>query len=107
VYAATTRELVELTSDGQPLLPFVATDVQEHPWSVDCSDGGLVFTEAVPHEPVGVVPAWDIRQTTYTVDGGTVTKGATKEVADNVLHQDLAKKYPELAKHSAFASCRV
>jgi hypothetical protein len=107
VYAATTRELAELQVDGQALLPFVATDVQEHPWSIDCSDGGLVFTEAVPHEPVGVVPAWDIRQTTYAVDGATVTKGASKEIADNVLHQDLAKKYPDLAKHSAFASCRV
>jgi hypothetical protein len=107
VYAAGTDELVELKSDGQSLLPFVATDVQEHPWSIDCSADGLVFTEAVAHEPPGVAPAWDIKQMTYTLDGTTLTKGPTKEIADNVLPKDLDAKYPELAKHSAFASCRA
>jgi hypothetical protein len=107
VYAADSTELAELTVDGQSLLPFVATDVQEHPWSIDCSADGLVFTEAVAHEPVGVAAAWDIKQTTYAVDGTSVTKGATKEVADNVLPNELGTKYPDLAKHSAFASCRV
>jgi hypothetical protein len=107
VYAASTDELVELKADGQSLLPFVATDVQEHPWSIDCSDNGLVFTEAVAHEPVGIAAAWDIKQTTYTLDGTTVTAGPTKEVADNVLPPDLSQKYPELVKHSAFESCRA
>jgi hypothetical protein len=107
VYAGTRDELAELEVDGQPLLPFVATDVKEHPWSIDCGDGGLVFTEAVAHEPVGVAAAWDIKQTTYDVNGTTVTAGPTKEVADNVLPQDLGKKYPDLVRHAAFASCRV
>jgi hypothetical protein len=107
VYAAGTDKLVELTSGGQPLLPFVATDVQEHPWSIDCSQDGLVFTEAVAHQPVGIVPAWDIEQTTYSLNGTTVTKDATTEVADNVLQQDLAAKYPDLVQHSSFESCRV
>ena len=107
VYAASADELTELKVDGQPLLPFVASDVQEHPWSIDCSADGLVFTEAVAHEPIGVVPAWDIKQTTYVVDGTSVTKGATKEIADNVLAQDLEAKYPDLVKHSAFTSCRA
>ena len=107
VYAATAKELKELTVDGQPLLPFVATDVQEHPWSIDCSDDGLVFTEAVPHEPPGVAAAWDIKQTTYAVDGGSVSKGTTEEIADNVLPKDLSTKYPDLVKHSAFESCRA
>jgi hypothetical protein len=107
VYAADTDELVELKSDGQALLPFVALDVEEHPWSIDCSSDGLVFTEAVAHEPVGVAAAWDIKQTTYTLDGTTLTKGATKEIADNVLPQNLDAKYPDLARHSAFKSCRA
>ena len=36
-----------------------------------------------------------------------MTKGATKEVADNVLPKDLEAKYPDLVKHSAFESCRA
>jgi hypothetical protein len=107
VYAAGTDKLVELQSDSQPLLPFVALDVKEHPWSIECSADGLVFTEAVAHEPVGVAAAWDIKQTAYTLDGTTLTRGATKEIADNVLPQDLDAKYPDLAKHSAFESCRA
>ncbi len=107
VYAAGTDDLAELQTDGQSLLPFVATDVQEHPWSVDCSADGLVFTEAVAHEPVGIAPAWDIKQTTYAVDGTTVTAGPTKEIADNVLPKELGAKYPDLVQHSAFESCRA
>jgi len=106
VYAAGTDKLVELLVDGNPL-PFVATDVQENPWSIDCSSDGLVFTQAVAHEPAGIAPAWDIKQTTYAVDGTEVTAGPTKEIADNVLPQDLEAKYPDLVKHSAFESCRA
>ena len=107
VYAAGADKLVELQADGQPLVPFVATDVQEHPWSIDCSSDGLVFTEAVAHEPVGIAPAWDIKRTTYAVDGTRVTAGTTEEVADNVLPKQLAPTYPDLVKHTAFASCRA
>jgi hypothetical protein len=106
VYAAGTDKLAELQVDGQSLLPFVATDVQEHPFSIECADGGLVLTEAVAHEPIGVVPAWDIKRTTYVVDGTSVQKGATAEVADNVLTNQLAAKYPDLVKHAAFTTCR-
>jgi hypothetical protein len=107
VYAADADELAELQVDGNPLVPFVATDVQEHPFNIDCGDGGLVFTEAVAHEPPGVVAAWDIRETTYAVDGTTVTPGRTKEIADNVLPDQLRPKYPELVEHAAFPSCRA
>src|SRR6476469_2850604 len=58
VYAAGDGRLVELLVDLF-LMDTVATDVQEHPWSIDCSTDGLVFTQAVPHEPVGVVATWD------------------------------------------------
>src|SRR5690349_18890479 len=43
VYAADGESLTELTVDDQPLVPFVATDVQEHPFSIDCSDDGFLF----------------------------------------------------------------
>ena len=74
VYAAGPDGLVELKTDGHPIVPFVALDVQEHPLSVDCTDGGVVLTEAVAHKPAGVTAAWDIQRTTYAVDGGEVTK---------------------------------
>jgi hypothetical protein len=100
-------ELTELEVDGHSVLPFVALDVQEHPLSIDCSDGGVVVTEAVAHEPHGVVFAWDIKRTSYAVDGSEVTKGATREIADNVLPGQLAAKYPELVKYSAFKGCKT
>jgi len=107
VYAAGPGELVELKVDDSPLVPFVALDVQERPLSVDCSDGGVVVTEAVAHKPPGVVFAWDIQQTTYAVEGGEVTAGETKEIADNVLPAQLKAKYPDLVDYSLFKSCRA
>jgi hypothetical protein len=99
-------ELTELKVDGQALVPFVALDVQEHPLSVDCTDGGVVVTEAVPHEPPGVAFAWDIKRTSYAIDGTKVTPGPTEEIADNVLPAQLKAKYPDLVRYSAFKSCR-
>jgi hypothetical protein len=107
VFALDNNSLAELTTNGETLFPFVATDVEEHPASIDCADDGIVVTEAVPHEPVGIAPAWDVKQTTYTLRDGKVTAGPTQEVADNVLPKQLAGKYPDLVKHSAFASCRA
>ena len=107
LYAAGPDELVELKVDDQPLVPFVALDVQEHPLSVDCTDGGVVVTEAVAHKPPGVIFAWDIQRTTYAVENGEVTAGETEEIADNVLPAQLRSKYPELVDYSLFKSCRA
>ncbi len=107
VYAAGEEGLVELRSEEETVVPFVATDVEEHPFSIDCTDGGLVLTEAVAHEPAGVVAAWDVVRTTYAVDGTTVTAGPTREIADNVLLGQLAARYPDLVRHTAFAGCRA
>jgi len=107
VYATAPDQLAELEHDGEALFPFVATDVEEHPASIDCADGGIVVTEAVPHQPAGVVAAWDVQRTTYTLKDGKVTAGPTDEVADNVLPRQLGGKYPDLVRHAAFQSCRV
>lgn len=107
VYGLDDGELTELRIGERSLVPFVALDVQEHPWSIDCGDGGVVFTEAVAHEPAGVMFTWDIRRTAYAVDGNEVTAGPTMETADNILPKQLAKQYPDLEKHTAFASCRT
>lgn len=100
-------ELEELQIEGRSLVPFVALDVQEHPWSIDCEDGGVVFTEAVASESAGGRAAWDIRRTAYNIDGNEVTAGPTKEIAGNVLPKQLAAKYPQLVRHTAFPSCRA
>jgi hypothetical protein len=106
VYAAGPGGLAEVQAQGEPLVPFVATDVPDHPLSVDCRGDRLLVTEAVAHEPIGIVPAWDVRETAYTLDGSTVGDSSVKEIADNVLPQKLATAYPDLAKHTLFASCR-
>lgn len=108
VYAAAGAKLVELTRGTEPLVPFVATDVQEQPLSIDCRAGGLVVTQAVAHEPSGVLFAWDVRRTTYTLDrDARLTAGPEREVEDNVLPAQLRKEWPELVEHTAFPSCRV
>jgi len=107
VFAFDNGVLVELKTDDHPLVPFVALDVQERPLSIDCTDGGVVFTEAVAHKPAGVVFAWDIQRTTYAVEGNAVTVGETEEIADNVLPAQLKAKYPDLVDYSAFKSCRA
>jgi hypothetical protein len=107
VYAAGPDDLAELKVNGHSLVPFIALDVQEHPLSVDCTSGGVVVVEAVAHQPSGVAFAWDIKQTSYSLDGTAVTAGPTKEIADNVLPAQLDAKYPDLVKHTAFKSCRA
>ena len=107
VFAVAGDGLAQLEVEGRPLVPFVATDVQEHPVSIDCGDNLVTVTEAVAHEPAGVMFAWDIKQTTYALQGVTVTKEPTTEIADNVLPAQLKQRYPELEKNAVFPSCRV
>lgn len=98
--------LRELTDpDGNPLVPFVATDVKEHPLTIDCGGEGLVVTEAVPHKPSGVMFTWDVRRTTYRVEDGRAEVTHSSEIADNVLPDQLQRKFPELAGQEFFKSC--
>lgn len=97
----------ELTVDGDPIFGFVATDTNSSPLSASCVDGGFAVSEAVAHEPIGVVPAWDVFRTTYAVDGNSVTKGPREEVADNVLDAELETTYRALTRHRLFEDCRA
>ncbi len=108
VYAAQDDRLVELRRGTEPLVPFTATDVQEQPASIACGKDSLVLTVAVAHEPPGVVAAWDVRRTAYTLgEGARLEAGPTREVADNVLPGKLRTEWPTLVRHQAFAGCRV
>jgi hypothetical protein len=99
--------LEELTVGGDPVFPFVATDVLTDPLSARCVAGGFEVLQGRRHEPIGVVPAWDVFRTTYSVDGNTVTEGPTTEVADNVLDKEFATKYADLVHYRLFTNCRV
>lgn len=107
VFAADDDQLAELEVDGHSLVPFVATDVPERPISVDCTEGGIEITEAVTRLPQGRIPSWDVKRTTYAVDGTTVTAGATTDVADNVGDKQLTARFPALAEKAHFTSCRA
>jgi len=94
--------LGEVTADGQPVVPFVATDTTDSYLSVTCADGELVVRQAVAHEPPGIVFAWDVRETRYAVDGLRATGGATREVADNILDQRLGREFPDVKHRRMF-----
>jgi hypothetical protein len=98
-------KLEELTVDGQPIFPFVATDVTTTPLSATCIPSGFEVAEADAHKPIGVIPAWDVFRTTYTVEGNAVTMGDRNEEADNVLDEQLSKKYSALVKYQLFTNC--
>lgn len=100
-------ELAELTDGGEPVLPFVATDAPTHYLAARCTSDGLEVTEALAHEPIGVVPAWDIYRTSYIVDGNTLTAGDRTEVADNVLDEQLENKYTDLMHYRLFENCKA
>lgn len=107
LYGYADGKLAELTVGDNPVFPFVATDAPSDPLAATCVDGGFAVTQARAHTPIGVVPAWDVYRTTYKVAGNAVTKGATTEIADNVLEKDFQATYADLVDHALFESCRV
>ena len=96
---------VRLSADGKPVFPFVATDVTTDPLTARCTADGFEVLHARAHTPIGVVPAWDVDRTTYTVDGNQVTASAATEIADNVLDEELPKKYADLVGYRLFENC--
>ncbi|WP_123389937.1 hypothetical protein [Nocardioides aurantiacus] len=107
VYAAADGALAELVDpDGNPVVPFVATDTPPAPVSVTCTGDGIAVTEAVAHEPAGVMFTWDVRRTTYAVTAGRAERTGSEEIADNVLPGQLRKRFPELARAEVLADCR-
>ena len=95
-------ELDEVTARSRPLVPFVATDTRGGYVSARCKGDTIVVREAVAHEPPGIVFAWDIKETPYTVKGNVATKGATTETADNVLDDRLGTMFPDVKKRQMF-----
>lgn len=95
----------ELRADGRPLFGFVATDAMSTPTAARCDGDGFALVQARAHEPIGVAAAWDVFRTAYSVDGNTVTKGETHEIADNVLDHELHRRYGDLVRYDFFRGC--
>jgi hypothetical protein len=96
-----------LNVDSHPLFPFVATDVEPAPITARCVPNGLEIDQGRRHEPIGVVPAWDIDRTRYTLNGTSVTAGPTEEIADNVLEKQLRTDHRDLVRQALFENCRA
>jgi hypothetical protein len=80
---------VEVLHDGHPVLPFVATDGALTPMSATCTkNGGIEVLTAETHDPPGVILAWDVTRTTYSVAGaiaGQTSSRLIEEAPDPTL----------------------
>lgn len=99
--------LAEVMVDGNPLLPFVATDGGGMPVTATCRrDGGVDVLTATTSEPPGVVLAWDVQRTSYRLDGSTAESTGTKQVRDHTADPVLRDQMPALFEPDAFfADC--
>jgi hypothetical protein len=100
-------ELHEVREDGNPLLPFVATDGGGAPMAATClGDRELGILTATTSEPPGVILAWDVQRTTYRLEGHEAVLVGTKQVRDHAADPTLRKEMPELFEPGAlFADC--
>jgi hypothetical protein len=101
IFALDGKKLVELEDGDQPLVPFVATDVRPISATVDCRGAKIVVDQAV----AGSGGTWDVRRTTYAVDGSTATKSSSTAVASNVTPKQVDQLMP--AGDAVFPSCRA
>jgi hypothetical protein len=100
--------LHEVLVDGNPLLPFVATDGGGTPATATCrDDGGVDILTATTSEPPGVVLAWDVQRTTYRLEDGEASRTGTKQVRDHAADPVLRDEMPALFEPDGFFSdCR-
>jgi hypothetical protein len=100
--------LHEVTVDGNPLLPFVATDGGGMPATARCGDDGTVeVLSATTSEPPGVVLAWDVQRTTYRIGDTGVEKLDSGQIEDHAADPVLRKDMPQLFEPEGFfADCR-
>jgi hypothetical protein len=98
------RELTD--AQHNPVIPFVATDTRPAtPVSADCTGDGFAVTEAQPTKPAGVMFAWDVRRTSYTVTGDQAVPLRQVEVGTSVPDRRLRTEMPALFARTMFAHC--
>jgi hypothetical protein len=97
--------LHEVLVDGNPLLPFVATDGGGTPVTATCSDhGGVDVLTATTSEPPGIVLAWDVQRTSYRFEDGRAVRTGTKQIRDHTADPVLRREMPDLFEPDAFFS---
>jgi hypothetical protein len=97
--------LHEVQVDGNPLLPFVATDGGGLPVTATCrDDGGIDVVEATTSEPPGVVMAWDVQRTSYRFEDGEAVRTGTRQIRDHAADPVLRKQMPALFDADGFFS---
>lgn len=99
--------LGQVLAGGRPLVGFVATDGGAAPATVRCTaDGGLASVTASLHEPPGVVLAWDVRTTTYRLEGNRAVRVAST-LEEGVTDPRLQSTLPQLFDaRGTLADCR-
>jgi hypothetical protein len=106
LFAADAHELGELTVQGNPVLPFFATDGGGAPMTATCTpDGGFAVVSAETHRPPGIVLAWDVGQVSYRVDGTRVVRTGAETVKEGAADPLLRKSMPELFSGRYFTDC--
>lgn len=86
----------EVTSEGGPVVPFVATDGGMAPLAVHCGGRTLEVLSATTSEPPGIILAWDVHRTTYDLTAGGARKTGTATVEEDAADPILRKDMPEL-----------
>lgn len=104
---ALTGGLHEVRVDGDPLLPFVATDGGGTPTTARCGDHGRIeVLTATTSEPPGVILAWDVQRTTYRLVEGEAQQQDSEQIRDHAADPVLRKKMPQLFEPDGFfADC--
>jgi len=98
--------LVEVTVDGRPVVPFVASDGGAPPMTATCTPaGGIAVLTGKAHQPPGIVLAWDVTETSYTLKGGRAVETGSRLVQKAVADPLLRKYHPEMFDGSLFADC--
>jgi hypothetical protein len=99
--------LAEVKAHGKPLLGFMSTDGGGLPETATCTKGGgIAVLSATTHKPPGVVLAWDVRKTTYSLDGTVAKRTTSRQIRDAAADPTLHKRMPQLFDPSGyFAGC--
>lgn len=109
LYGGADGELAEVLADGAPVIGFVSTDGGGQPATATCTgDGGIATVTATAHEPPGIVLAWEVRRTTYRLDGNDATRTSARLIRVAAADPLLRKEMPQLFDPVGyFADCLV
>lgn len=106
VFGFADGRFLELTNNGQPLAPFVATDTAPaEPVRIECTDKGLDVMLAKAQHPTGLMPAWLVTRTSYAVEGNSVTKTGSQVVDAKMSSRQLDRSFAPLGAKEPFGGC--